>query len=287
VAFGSAYGLFANQTASITLEAVNVHAAIGVPGANGSLVNTTGPNECYAGNGAMGATGNVGGPANAIYGLTGYVPNIGLSGVQGDAGGGGGAGGMGATGTCPSCDSGFGMDGSMIFFTCTDTGGKSTMGNPGSAGCGGGGGAGGTGGAGAGASIAVYVTGGNLVIKSGTKLTTSIAATGGNGGDGTPGANGSAGVNGSPFVSGAACMGMMCGSVQCLVDGGQGGTAGGKGGSGGQGGGGGGGASVTLVRRNNVAVTIYDGSAFGFQLGGDGGSPNGQAGDQVPEITFP
>lgn len=283
-ASGSSYGVFGNASAGVTLEAVAVHGGAGAPGTNGMGVGVGGPSNCSAGNMGNGGQGAEGQPSGGQYGLTGYVLAGGSTGAVGEAGGGGGSGQTGGTATCAGCMVYF--DGGMMMCAPTMT---MIMGGSGQPGCGGGGGPGGNPGVGAGASIAVYVTGGTLVIKSGSLINSAVGAAGGNGANGSNGQMGFAGMSGSSMgMSQQSCGGNMCQPMigSCIAEGGAGGAAGGMGGAGGQGGGGSGGPSIALAYKATVQPDIRDGSTLVWSNGGDGGLPNGNAGDQGQVRTF-
>lgn len=280
---GSSYGVFGNASTRITLEAVVVHAGIGVAGGNGAGNNQGSFSNCTIGNMGMGGAGASGNASGAFYTSTGYVLSAGTYGSPGEAGGGGGPGMDGGSTSCNDCIGSMTPDGS----TCTPT---VTMiyGGTGSPGCGGGGGGGGSPGIGAAASIGVYVTGGALVIKSGSLITSVVGAAGGNGAMGLGGQGGSTGGSGSMSgMSTGVCNANLCtNGGSCIAEGGAGGSPGGTGGAGGRGGGGSGGASIALVRANAVQLDVRDGSTLVWSNGGDGGLPNGQAGDQGRERGF-
>jgi hypothetical protein len=240
--------------------------------------------NCVVGNKTNGPNGNPGNGGGYQYATLGYQRPFGSPGSPGQAGNGGGPGGEGGIASCTTCMMGF--DGGPF---CSQ-GNTMVFGNPGQPGCGGGGGGGGNGGAGGGASIAIYVTGGGLlVLKSGTLFSATVGAAGGSGAGGVGGANGSVGMPGMPAGGPSGmCNGIMCMAIGggCVADGGPGGAAGGNGGTGGQGGGGAGGASIAIVVQNGVSLDIRDGSVASWSNGGDGGSANGPVGDQGFKRTF-
>ena len=215
----------------------------GSVGGAGGFPDSNGSSAGTARSGDNGGTGDPGLSFGSFVGDT-YMPATGFMGTPGTDGFGGGGGGGGGGGD-RACDSYGGAGG-----------------GGGAGGCAGGGGQGGTGG---GASIALRLinSGVNIqgaLIRTGDGGAGGTGGTGGSGGDGGLGRNGGAGED----DSGA---------------GGRGGN-GGSGGDGGQGGGGGGGPTIGIACLDGAMVTLTD-TTIETQSGGAGGSPNGEAGDEM------
>lgn len=212
----------------------------GAAGSNQDVIRTGG-SGCEGENGARGPGGRGSSGYGTLNGFgffeasQGTSGGVGYSGAGGGGGGGGGSGALGANG-----------------------------GAGGGGGEGGGGGAGGFGANSGGASMGVYLVGGDLNEVSDNEI---IAGDGGNGGIGGRGASGGEGGDGGTGADGNDFGGNAFGGK-----GGNGGN-GGKGGEGGQGGSGGGGPSFGIFLAANTPATIQNNQITTGEAGA-GGSAN-------------
>ncbi len=274
----SVYGIF-SLSSSLSLNGVAVTVAAGGGGSPGSpgTMGAPGGTSCPAGNGANGSPGAPGtGGAAGTYSSMGFTAGDGTPAGTGAPGADGTAGGT----NCKSFNDCTGSDCTVGNCTFSPLQKCQTSAN----GCGGGGGSGGGAGTGGGASIGLFAWGGNVTIAGGSISTGSGGAGGAGGQDGTGGTGSSGSVTTSAGFS--ACplnptCPSNCNNQTMYVTGGAAGGTGGTGGTGGGGGGGAGGDSYAYYAGGGATV-IVSGTALvpasSAATGGQGGSPNGQAG---------
>lgn len=258
----------------------------GLPGVAGDAgPNATGACTTPGDGGSSNDVGGKGMGADAGW----FLPS-GFGSMTGGPGGTGGSGMNGAAGSAGACVHCYAScTGSVV---CSSSDGGVECGGEGEPGCGGAGGFGGVGGGTGGSSVALFVSGATVVMKSGTLQT----GNGGNGGNGGPGGGvggESSGAYGTPSVASdcyttCASLSSKCGlSGPESADGGAPGGPGGKGATGGTGGDGAGGDSFAIVQLGGSVRQATDAGATQLLNGlpghtADGG--NGAPGSAGPHV---
>lgn len=258
----SVYGLFV-EGSTVRLRGAAIEAGAGGAGgfvpdrAPASNLTCDGTTACSTG--APGAVASQGAPASSMgaFDKTGYVPADGTDGTPGKPGTNGTPGGKSPT-PCAAC---MGASSCLNTNNCMSGPLLNLAGGKGRCGCAGDGGLAGAAGRGGGASIAVFVVGGEVMLDSST-LRTGPGGRGSNGGQGGAGGPGTPGqlAEGTQFCA-SGCgptapigPGCFCTTKNIPVASGSPGSAGGAGSAGGKGGGGAGGPSYVVVTSGGAHV---------------------------------